>query len=203
MNRNSSTALTLMRKGLLLTAAGTTLTIQYPSRINCMNYRICTERHCHLHYSHPSVVGEEDLSRNSWGSCLSLSPVSPLLIIFSHHWAFWLVPQPEGIVPPKVLHSFPALFLDCSTPQSSKSVFFLFIDHTVFCSTVFGRDRGIQGLINSLINVRGPSPLSPSQGGWSEGSGADSSPCHGHSVPEMVSNFIFVVERKHLRNVCC
>ena len=79
---------------------------------------------------------------------------------------------------------------------------FCIFDHIMFCSTVFGTDRRIQGLINSLINARGPSPLSVGQKGWSEGSGADSSLCRGHSVPEMVSNFIFVVERKRLKNVC-
>ena len=142
--------ITLMREGLFATAAGTTLKntgliVDYlyelikPACKGTVIFIILTpvslvKKTC------PGISGVPKIC----AVLLSVSPVPPLLIIFSHHWAFQLVLQPGGIVPPEVLHSFSALFLDCSTPRSSKFVFFLFIEsyykqllpREVFCDPV-------------------------------------------------------------------
>lgn len=99
--------LTPMRKGLFATAAGTTLKnagliVDYlyelikPACKGTVIFIILTpvslvKKTC------PGISGVLKIC----AFLLSVSPVSPLLIIFSHHWAFQLVPQPGGIVPPK------------------------------------------------------------------------------------------------------
>lgn len=147
--RTAGLHVTPMRKDLFATAAGTTLEntgliMDYlyelirPACKGTVIFIILTP--VSLVKTCPGISGVPKIC----AFFLSVLPVPPLLIIFSHPWAFQLVPQPGGRVPPEVLHSFSALFLDCSTPRSSKCVFFLFIEsyykqllpREVFCDPV-------------------------------------------------------------------
>lgn len=127
VNQEDTLTVTLVTEGLFVTAADIILKMGM-NRI-WMN-RICLLRYCH---SHSCFIGEETL----FWSFLNCQRTM-LLVCFSDlssltlHWLIIFptagLPNTLDIFPTRGLHICYSLFLDCSTPMSSRFVFFLFME---------------------------------------------------------------------------